>query len=83
MNNFSMAFGIIAAFSGFALFCLAIDSASYTYGPPSGHKKWMVILLAIVMISIFLAIVLHKPSPCNTYTVSQYKYGEVPVRCAK
>lgn len=81
MNSIALAFTIMAIITGFSLFCVAIDTFSYR-SMPFNRWKWLVGLLVSTVVFTFVA-VLTNGKGCEDYTVSEYKYGNVPISCTK
>lgn len=73
------AFAITAALCVLAMLMTAIDGSMYTKFP-SFHKKFLTGLVAACIASIFLAVFFSIKS-CDDYTLSEYKGGEVPIKC--
>lgn len=79
MSSISFAFTLLALITGMSLVGAAIDTTMYS-NMPRGRAKWLVGLLIATLVFTFIA-VLASGKGCRDYTVSDYKYGEVPVSC--
>lgn len=75
----STAFIIAALLCGTAIICTLVDASIYTRFP-SFHKKLLIGLVAACVVSIFLAVFFSIKS-CDDYTQSEYKGGDVPIKC--